>query len=211
MNTVSKGRNMKFSDYETSCRTLHEAAIKYAEDKGYSFDFYELCLVCPSGKKVKPKLYGNQRYPSYTINTGEGTKRLVTFHFHKFVAYQLYRDKTFVDGVQVRHLDANTLNLTKENIVLGTSQDNQFDKPIEARKSAASKARLSQGKRSVNCSISDEKVIELLKEYREIKGDLKIAPRGSVSNLALKYGITNRAAQGICGGHNFKDLQTQNN
>lgn len=196
----------KFEEYEKIYNTLHEATIRYAFDKGYMWDFEKCHLQTPNLTFVKPKLYGKQRYPSITINSNQGNKRLLSFHIHRFVAYQLYGEDVFKNGVNVRHLDANVLNLSKSNIVLGTSQENQFDKSDEKRNYAAKVARKSQGIRPVTSKIPESLVPILLKEYFEVKGKHLKAPRGSVKALAEKYGFSKVSIQAVCSGHSFNDL-----
>ena len=128
--------------------TKHASAIITAANRGYTFDFETGELLTPNGTRKVPKLYGKQRYPCCAINSRTGECKNISFHIHKFVAYLLYGDAALVKGVNVRHLDGNSLNLKKENIVLGTSQENQLDKSPDVRKRAAAKARKSQGKLS---------------------------------------------------------------
>lgn len=184
----------------------HIATIIYAYEKGYVFDFEEQCVISPSGNKSFPKLYGKQRYPSLTINDGTGTKSNITFNYHKFAAYSLYGFAALEKGVNVRHLDGNVLNLSKENLLLGTSQENQFDKSQNVRKNAAVLARKSQGIRPVTCNVSDELAEKILKEYLLIKGNLKRAKRGTICSLMSKYNLPRTTVTPICTGYSFPDI-----
>lgn len=180
--------------------------IRLAIKRGFSFDFETLELITPSGTRVKPKLHGSQRYPSYTFNSLSGIKVNVSFPIHKFVAYILYGEASFSKGVNVRHLDGDTLNLSKDNIVLGTSQENQYDKPEKSRQEAAKKARAAQGLRPVNSIVTESMAEAILLEYFEKRGEGIKAPRGLVKGIAEKYGLNRNTVQSICNGINFKDL-----
>lgn len=199
-------QKIAFEEYEKLYTTLHEATIRYAFDRGYRWDFHKSHLQTPNLTFVKPKLYGKQRYPCITINSNQGNKRLVSFNLHKFVAYQLYGDNVFKEGTEVRHLDGNVFNLASSNIVLGTSQENQLDKPEHKRKNAARLARKSQGVRPITSKIPESLVPSILTDYFNLKGNALKAPRGSVKSLAEKYGFSKVSIQAVCTGHSFNDL-----
>lgn len=54
---------------------------------------------------------------------------------HRLQCYKKFGMSLFEKGIMVRHLDGNRLNNSVDNLVLGTSRDNQLDVPIEIRKS----------------------------------------------------------------------------
>lgn len=184
----------------------HARHIMKAVDRGYTFDFSDCALVTPRGSRIYAKLYGKQRYPCTTINNGEGTKTNISFALHKFAAYVLYGELALRQGVNVRHLDGNVLNLSKQNLVLGTSQDNQFDKAGHIRSSAAKKARASQGKRPVTSKVTDDEARQILQDYLTMKGNLLRAKNGTICRLAEKYGHSKTCIQAICNGHSFPDI-----
>lgn len=64
----------------------------------------------------------------------------VTIPVHKFVAYLKFSKKCFEDGIEVRHLDNNSLNNSWENIEIGTHSENQLDISSEIRKKRATYA-----------------------------------------------------------------------
>lgn len=118
----------------------------------------------------------------------------------------MYGEASFAKGVNVRHLDGDTLNLSKDNIVLGTSQENQYDKPGSARRGAAKKARAAQGLRPLNSIVTESLAEAILCEYFENRGEGTKAPRGLVKGIAEKHGLNRNTVQSICNGVNFKDL-----
>lgn len=52
---------------------------------------------------------------------------------HRLAAFQKFGKKMFEPGIEVRHLDSNSLNNQESNIAIGTKSQNAFDKPIETR------------------------------------------------------------------------------
>jgi hypothetical protein len=74
------------------------------------------------------------KLPYYRINfRGYNQDRLIC-KVHQLAAYQKYGDKVFKDGIQVRHLDNNSLNNAEDNITIGTAFDNAGDKLPETNK-----------------------------------------------------------------------------
>lgn len=61
----------------------------------------------------------------------EGKKEVVSVH--RLQAYQKYGNLIFEEGKQVRHLNGNPLDNSADNIALGTSSENNMDKPAETR------------------------------------------------------------------------------
>lgn len=182
----------------------HHETIRFAVNKGYTFDFDAQCLITPSGKRIHPRLYGKQRYPCITINIGN--KEYKSFLMHKFVAYLLFGEDAFADKMQVRHLDGNVLNLHKENLAMGTCQQNHYDKPEATRKRMAETARRAQGIRPPTSKIPEQLVPSILWDYWNLKGESKRAKAGTVTGLVKKYGYTRRAIQAVCLGYSFPDI-----
>ena len=121
----------------------HHEYIELAYSRGYRMDELTGEIISSNGNRRAIKLYGKQRYPSFTITLMvEGVKKSVSFALHKFAAYCYYGSAALHSVV--RHLDANTLNLTRANIALGTNSDNELDKPKTVRVASAKKARASQ-------------------------------------------------------------------
>jgi len=174
--------------------------IRYAVDRGCWFDFDTGEFVSHTGLRKIPKLYGKQRYPSTAI------MRKQHFPIHKFVAYLLYGEISFAADVEVRHLDGNTLNLSKENIVLGTSADNQMDKSSDARSAAARKARAAQS-RPTNSVLTEDQVKEIKLWYKLLKHKYpKKLPNGSLKNKAKEFGVTVHCIGGIVNEIIWKDV-----
>lgn len=174
--------------------------IREAVRIGYTFDFDNQIMNTPYGNKIKPRLFGTQRYPSFTLSG----KR--SFPFHKFVAYILYGEESFKEGINVRHLDGNVLNLSRSNILLGTSSENQLDKPRHVRKAAASKARLSQG-RPTNTILNEDEVKDIRKWYIKVKLKYPMhLPNGTLDFVRKWYGLSKSGFGSIIYNKNWKDI-----
>lgn len=184
----------------------HALTIMKAVERGYWFDFETGHLVTPRGTRVTPQCFGNQRYPTMTINDGTGTKHNISFAIHKFVGFLLYGEIALRKKVNVRHLDDNPLNLAKENIAVGTSRDNNLDKPETVRSSSAKKGRESQGVRPVTSVVTDGEAEIILRKYLKIKGDLRRAKSGTICSLMKEHPYTRGCIQSICTGTSFPDI-----
>lgn len=133
-------------------RTKTQQRIVEAYERGYRMQDGTLHSI---KGEVQVKLYGAQRYPTFSTNWGGFVYALPV---HQFAAYQCYGEASFEEDNVVRHLDGNVLNLSEENIKLGTRSDNEKDKPIEVRKRVARIARASQGP-SPRAKLSDAAVL----------------------------------------------------
>ena len=134
----------------------HHEYIRTAFERGYRMDELTGEVISPDGNRRTLKLYGNQRYPSFTITAVvNGVKKSISFQVHKFAAYCYYGNAAL--NQHVRHLDADTLNIKKSNIALGSASDNEMDKPKHVRVATAKAARASQDK-SPACKLSREDV-----------------------------------------------------
>ena len=72
-------------------------------------------VLGPKGQ-LATKLYGNQRYPTISTNWGG---RVFGIPTHALAAYCFYGEESFKKGIVVRHVDGNTLNVSKKNLILG--------------------------------------------------------------------------------------------
>lgn len=136
-----------------------------AKSKGYYTD--KNGNVYSSKKKIA--LRKTQERYNFTIRY---YGQRVTIAVHKFVAYLKYGDKIFNDGIEVRHLDSNSLNNTWDNIAIGTHSENMMDMSKNNRIKKAIKAAKKIRK------FSDVEVQQILKD------------RGlgmTYDNLCLKY------------------------
>lgn len=137
-------------------------AIYIAYEKGYRVTD-DGVLVGLKGKPLTVRKRGKQRYPTFSVKVGENTgSGVFGIPTHRFAGYCFYGDKIFDADLCIRHLDANTENISKENLVLGTYSENEHDKSREDRIRVAKIARAAQG-RAMNSKFTDEQVREIRK------------------------------------------------
>ena len=174
-----------------------------AYELGFYFDFNKGELVRPTGYRRKElKIYGKQRYPvdSFTEN---GKSR--SFKIHRLAAYQIFGNLVFKKDVVVRHLDDNPLNLSFENISIGSVKENSHDIPLEVRSNRLKHARSFQ-KRPSTCATKDDVVRSILKDYFAEAHFKNLSTYGLVPKLASKYGKTKSCIESIVHGKSFKDV-----
>lgn len=118
--------------------------IREAFSRGYRIDPKTGNIISPTGKIRENKLFGSQRYASFAMTKMvSGVKKTVSFSVHKFAAYCYFGEDAFL--FHVRHLNANTLDNSIGNILLGTASENELDKPKHVRSNSAKSARSKQG------------------------------------------------------------------
>lgn len=151
-------------------------------------------IISPfSMKPLKLSIAKNQKYPTFSISKVPGVKNkygVFGIPAHKFAAYCFYGELVW-DAECVRHLNGNVLDISKNNIVLGTHSENNLDKIKEARVAAAKKARAAQGIRPLNAKFSDDEVA-WIRSCKE-----------SNSQLAKKFNVTRQAIWKIRKGENY--------
>ena len=153
-------------------------------------------LYRPDGRKIPCKLYGNQKYPTGYIVS-------YSIPLHKFVAYYWYGEDAFKVGVQTRHINGDTLDLSLSNIKVGTSSENQLDKCKSVRVMAAKKARASQPHPN-NRLLTSEQASEIRDYYKENKKGNKIG-NGHRKYLSDKYGVCAGTIDKIVRGDYYVD------
>ena len=118
-------------------------------------------------------------YPTITISRH-------AVRVHRLVAYQKFGNAIFEKEMQVRHLNGNKLDFSFQNIEIGTSKQNQLDKPIEKRKHAGYLSALRKRKLSI------EQAVEIRNEY-----SLLIKKRGFINATARKYNVDKKIIHNI--------------
>ena len=101
-----------------------QRAIVEASEKGYTVKD-DGRLISPGGRQLKLQLYENRPGRTQYYYFGSGSSKVKV---HRLVAYQKFGKRIFEPGVQVRHLDDNSLNNSWDNIGIGTQVDNWGDK-----------------------------------------------------------------------------------
>lgn len=170
--------------------TKTQRRILEAVDRGYSVS-EEGILTGPKGV-LKVSKYGSQRYPTFSTNWGGYVYGVPSHHL---AAYCFYGEHAFTPGLVVRHLDGDTLNLSKVNIVMGTHSQNNLDKPKKVRSAAARKARASQGRTPTNAKLTPSQAEAVRGFYRDLGGGK--VPNGLASFLAGELGVSRKVLHNI--------------
>ena len=169
-------------DDNTVVDKFSHVRIREAYARGYKVVDGE--LHGPKGR-LSIKLSGKQRYPTFSTNWGG---RVYGLPVHKLAAYQYYGEESFKEGIVVRHLDANTLNISRDNILLGSHSENNLDKCPKLRSKVASVARKAQGSTPKNAKLTTEQVQEIRSFYEGLGG--KKAPNGFCKDLCNRFGVS---------------------
>jgi len=109
-------------------------ALQLAKKKGYAVTD-EGIVISEKGTVIKlNKTSGKTQYLKFNIKL-DGVSRSV--RVHRLAALQKHGECMFNEGIQVRHLDGNSLNNHIHNLALGTQSDNMMDRSKEDRLASA--------------------------------------------------------------------------
>ena len=161
-------------------KSIYTKALMCAVKKGYTID--DEGEVFYKGKKRSLKKVSG--YYCFTIRVDFDEKVKIVMA-HRLQAYKKYGNKIFKKGVEVRHLDSNSLNNSKDNIGIGTPKQNASDKDKSVRMRAVLIAT------SFIRKHDHEKIIKLHKEgfsYKQIMEKLNIKSKGAIS-FAIRKSI----------------------
>jgi hypothetical protein len=154
--------------------------VIHAHHRGYR--------VSDDGKIINPKgvqINGTRADASNNYQTFgfriEG-KRVIC-HTHKLQAYQQYGLDAFAKGIQVRHLDGNRYNNSKENIKIGTPHENYMDRSAEERRAHA----LVATSYLIKYNAQEVKAYyALCKSYKKTMSNFGISSKGTLSHILNK-------------------------
>lgn len=103
---------------------------------------------------------------------------------HRLQAYQKYGDRLFENGMEVRHLNGNSLDNSYDNIAIGTHSENMFDKSKEERLKQANIATSYMKKHN------HEKIYDYYikcKSYKETMKKFNISSKGTLHFILEKF------------------------
>ena len=180
-------------------RTKTQERIIEAYHRGYKVTVDGL-IYGPKGN-LSIRLYGKQRYPYFSTNWGG---KVYGIPMHQFAAYCFYGEKFFDKSMVVRHLNGNTLDISKDNITLGTYSQNEMDKPRHVRVRSAKAARKAQGVSSCRAKLSDEDVRYIRSQYKTLCGGK--APNGFTKSLCEKFGVSRTVINKVVRGKHYAHL-----
>lgn len=133
------------------------------------------------------KLYGKAKYPTVSVSTTHTESKVYGIPVHLLAAYCFYGEAVFDKHTVVRHLNG-VLDVSKNQLILGSHSENNLDKPKEVRQNAAKLARQSQGITPRNaklCGSDRERIIVLRKLGRSYSylANLFSVSRSTIANL----------------------------
>ena len=158
-----------------------------AYKKGYYVDFNGN-LFNPSENNLKGWITnkGNAgcKFGYYLFSIGKG----LNFAIARLQAYQKFGDKMFEPGIEVRHINNNSLDNSWDNIQIGTHQQNMLDNPKEDRLKYALNAAKKKRK------LTPDRLAELRTDRRD---------GFSYRELAEKYNIVKSTVSFIVNGKTY--------
>ena len=172
--------------------------IRRAYEKGYHVT-EDGTLISSVGNKLPLKIRSNHTYPQIVVNI-DGKRYNIAVH--RLAAYCYYGEQLFEEGIVVRHLSDDLLDVSKNNLALGTYSDNERDKPAYVRSTVgkiANSAR-KETRRLTMRKFDDDQV-------RQIKIRLRDGDR--VPDIARDYGVDNSVIRQIRIGHSYKDINIE--
>lgn len=167
--------------------------VKLAVAKGYSIQ-PDGTPIGVKGHPLKGSLHktGRSRSPYRSINVkvGRDTKRVFV---HQLQAYQMFGEAALAEGVQVRHLNGDSVDNRDTNIAIGSQLDNHMDRPAEVRQLHAQKAA------NARKLWTDAKVRELRQAY---------ANGSSLKTLAEVEGVAKSTLSMMLNKVTYKSVKT---
>lgn len=150
-------------------------AVLIAIEKGYYIDHNGDCF---NKKNNLMRLYlNNTGYLRFNVKINS---KVYPVMVHKLQAYFKFKYEIFKNGLMVRHLNGNPLDNSFDNILMGTSSENQMDIPKEIR---VERSRFSNLKHNHNEIIQDRKSGM---SYKEIMEKYSINSKGTISFIINK-------------------------
>ena len=157
-----------------------------AKKRGYRVDRYGYAYD-KNNREVGRKNNRGYRYFAFK----DENNKVIKVYIHRMQAYQMYGKRIYQDGIQVRHLDGNSLNNSRKNIAIGTALDNHYDKPYKKRVEA--RERFFNAARAFHIKYNDRTLEKIKKrreegaKYKDIMKEFGISSKGTLS-----YIINNR-------------------
>lgn len=166
---------------EQIINSKHNNAVIEAYEKGYRVVGGKVFY-----KNKERKLCLNNGYYKFGVRANNG--QMINVKVHKLMAYQKFGNLMFEQGIEVRHLDSNSMNNLENNIDIGTSAQNAADKTPQTRLKAALTATNAIRKHS-HSDILDMHNRGL--SYRNIMKETGIKSKGTISFI-IKQSMTSK-------------------
>ena len=143
-------------------------------------------IVSPYGGTLKLSTGKSQRYPTITIANYMGSN--FGLPAHMFAAFCFHKERSFDPSLVVRHKNANKLDISRDNILLGTHSENELDKPAVVRSRSARLARAAQEKTPINAKLSVDQVLKIRKIYADAGG--RKLPSGVATAMTKEFNVS---------------------
>jgi len=170
------------------------------ESQGYSVDKLRGIIYGKTGKPLTLSKGGSIRYPMVSLHVPgvvPGRRPTYSIAAHKMMAYAIWGEEAFREGVQIRHLK-DVLDIREESLTLGSATENMSDVPPEVRSRAAKAARAAQPKRPGNAKLLSATVRFIRQTVRRSK-EGHVMP-GELERLAKKFNVSKAVVGGIVRG-----------
>lgn len=161
--------------------------VREAFRQGYRVTEMGQVISPHSGKPLKAQL--NSGYYRFNLNT-PGFRGMVTVH--RLAAFQWFGEALFKAGIQVRHLNGNAKDNSRDNIAIGTATENHRDKAPgvhQAVSAAGGRARR---------ALSDAQLMEFRRDR---------ANGATYKQLRAKYGLAKSTVSYIVNGRFYQALR----
>lgn len=153
-----------------------------AQMKGYRV-LEDGTLVNSEGKRLKARI-DNRGYMRFNFRE-DGNYLYASVH--RLQAYQKYGDEIY-SNVQVRHLNGNKLDNSFNNIGIGSTSENNMDKPAHVRIKSATIAS-----HSFSLKFSGDEVASIKRFHRMVRSYKEVMDRFNISSKGtLHYILNNR-------------------
>lgn len=168
---------------------------------GYWFDHESSSIRGFNFSKKIDRIYKGQAYPQFALSY-KGKCR--TLPVHKIIAIQKFGIAHLFEGLDVRHLDDDPMNMSFDNIEIGSRSQNIMDIPPNRRS-----LRAVNGGLATKGEIPKEKIFELLhrvdveKSKRNLLGKTNLG-KGFLKMVCEDLNLNLRSAQHILNGEAYK-------
>ena len=158
-----------------------DEAIVAAKKRGYRIN-HKGEMFGSRGHELKLKTHTSRGYSRQCFSF-KFCGSSIPIPVHRFQAFIKYGKRVFVDGIQVRHLDGNSLNNSRDNLALGDQSKNMMDKTPEQRKKQSQKAGEVQGRGEAFWK-------KVYTDYAAGIGYTKLAAKYKISKGSLSYRLS---------------------
>ena len=168
---------------------------------GYWFDHESNSIRGFNFSKKIDRIYKGQSYPQFALNYNG---RCRTLPVHKIIAIQKFGIAHLFEGLDVRHLDDDPMNMGFENIEIGTRSQNIMDMSPNRRS-----LRATNGGLATKGEIPKEKVFELLyrvdvgRSKRKLLGKTNLE-KGFLKMVCEDLNLNLNSAKHILNGEAYK-------